>query len=176
MSTESWTSIWPEVRAIVPVSPVWKVTTSAPGAVLASAIAWRRLPGPASVRLSTLKMAIRTSEPLSSLQANAVYAKIRSSRRQMRLAAEFIQLPLRFDAERLAAEIAGIEEAAWRPHPQGHPGNSALPLIAAGGDPRNDAAQGPMRPTPHLGRLPYLRQFLAAFGSVLGRTRLMRLD
>ncbi|HYU35006.1 MAG TPA: TIGR03032 family protein [Thermoanaerobaculia bacterium] len=94
----------------------------------------------------------------------------------MRLAAEFIQLPLRFDAERLAAEIAGIEEAAWRPHPQGHPGNSALPLIAAGGDPRNDAAQGPMRPTPHLGRLPYLRQVLAAFGSVLGRTRLMRLD
>lgn len=94
----------------------------------------------------------------------------------MRLAREFIRLPLRFDAQRLAAEVARIEESSWRPHPQGHPGNSALPLIAAGGDPADDAARGPMRPTPHLARLPYLRQVLAAFGSAIGRTRLMRLD
>ena len=94
----------------------------------------------------------------------------------MRLDTEFIKLSLRFDTERLAAEVEQIEETAWRPHPQGHPGNSALLLIAAGGDPMNDAAKGPMRPTPHLGRPPYLRQVLAAFGSVLGRTRLMRLD
>jgi len=94
----------------------------------------------------------------------------------MRLATEFIKLPLRFDAERLAADVARIEEPAWRPHPQGHPGNSALPLIAVGGDPLNDAAKGPMRPTPHLARLPYVRQVLAAFQSVFGRTRLMRLD
>jgi uncharacterized protein (TIGR03032 family) len=94
----------------------------------------------------------------------------------MRLSTEFVRLPLRFEARRLAAEVEQIEEAAWRPHPQGHPGNSALPLIAAGGDPLNDAARGAMRPTPHLGRLPYLRQVLASFGSVLGRTRLMRLD
>ncbi len=94
----------------------------------------------------------------------------------MRLDTEFIKLPLRFDAERLAAEVARIDETSWRPHPQGHPGNSALPLIAAGGEPLNDAAKGPMRPTPHLARLPYLRQVLAAFQSVLGRTRLMRLD
>ncbi|HVR97617.1 MAG TPA: sulfotransferase, partial [Thermoanaerobaculia bacterium] len=94
----------------------------------------------------------------------------------MRLTTEFVKLPLCFDARRLAGEVEQIEEAAWRPHPQGHPGNSALPLIAAGGDPLNDAAKGPMRPTPHLDRLPYLRQVLAAFGSVLGRTRLMRLD
>ncbi len=94
----------------------------------------------------------------------------------MRLDTEFVKLPLFFDAERLAAEVAGIGEDEWRPHPQGHPGNSALPLIAAGGDPADDAARGPMRPTPHLARLPYLRQVLAAFGSPLGRTRLMRLD
>jgi uncharacterized protein (TIGR03032 family) len=94
----------------------------------------------------------------------------------MRLSKEFIRLPLRFDGRRLAAEVERIEEAAWRPHPQGHPGNSALPLIAAGGDPSNDAAKGSMRATPHLARLPYLRQVLATFGSVLGRTRLMRLD
>ncbi|HEX3526037.1 MAG TPA: TIGR03032 family protein [Thermoanaerobaculia bacterium] len=94
----------------------------------------------------------------------------------MKLDTEFIQLPWRFDAGRLAAEVAALPEEAWRPHPQGHPGNSALPLVAAGGDPANDATKGPMRPTPHLARLPCLRQALAAFGTVLGRTRLMRLD
>src|SRR5690349_14641365 len=62
------------------------------------------------------------------------------------------------------------------PASQGHPGNSALPLISSGGDPGNDATKGPMRPTPHLARCPYLRQVLASFGAVLGRTRLMRLD
>lgn len=94
----------------------------------------------------------------------------------MRLDTEFVKLPLVFDAERLAAEVAGFTEDEWRPHPQGHPGNSALPLIAAGGDAEDDAARGPMRPTPHLARMPYLRQVLASFGSPLGRTRLMRLD
>lgn len=94
----------------------------------------------------------------------------------MKLDTEFVKLPLLFDADRLAEEVAAVPEEEWRPHPQGHPGNSALPLIAAGGDPGNDATKGPMRPTPHLSRSPYLRQVLAAFGTVLGRTRLMRLD
>ena len=44
----------------------------------------------------------------------------------MKLDTEFIQMPWRFDAGRLAAEVAAIPEEAWRPHPQGHPGNSAL--------------------------------------------------
>ncbi len=94
----------------------------------------------------------------------------------MKLDSEFIKLPLLFDAGLLAGEVARIPESDWRPHPQGHPGNSALPLIAAGGDPADDATWGPMRPTPHLARCPYLRQVLASFGAVLGRTRLMRLD
>jgi uncharacterized protein (TIGR03032 family) len=94
----------------------------------------------------------------------------------MRLDTELIRLPLLFDGGRLAAEVEAFEERDWRPHPQGHPGNSALPLIAAGGDPADDATKGPMRPTPHLARCPYLRQVLASFGAVLGRTRLMRLD
>ncbi|HKI02395.1 MAG TPA: TIGR03032 family protein [Thermoanaerobaculia bacterium] len=94
----------------------------------------------------------------------------------MRLDTELVKLPLLFDAGRLAAEVAAFGEEDWRPHPQGHPGNSALPLIAAGGDPADDATKGPMRPTPHLARCPYLRQVLASFGAVLGRTRLMRLD
>ncbi|MFY9821499.1 MAG: TIGR03032 family protein [Thermoanaerobaculia bacterium] len=94
----------------------------------------------------------------------------------MRLDTEFIKLPLRFDAERLAAAVAGVPEAAWRPHPQGHPGNSALPLIAAGGDPANDDTRGVMKATPVLAQLPYLRQLLAELRAPVGRTRLMRLD
>ncbi|HYN20153.1 MAG TPA: aspartyl/asparaginyl beta-hydroxylase domain-containing protein, partial [Thermoanaerobaculia bacterium] len=94
----------------------------------------------------------------------------------MRLQAEFVKLPLVFDVDRLSAEVAQIPESAWRPHPQGHPGNSALPLIAAGGEPLNDDTKGPMLPTPHLAALPYLRQVLAELRAPIGRTRLMRLD
>ncbi len=94
----------------------------------------------------------------------------------MKLDRHFVQLPLQFDAERLAAEVAAIPEPAWRPHPQGFAGNAALPLIALHGNPADDAANGPMRPTPHLERMPYFRQVLARLGTVWGRTRLMRLD
>ncbi len=94
----------------------------------------------------------------------------------MQLDTEFIRLPLRVDAARLAAEVARIPEAAWRPHPHGYAGNSALPLISVNGDPHNDDVAGAMAPTPHLAQLPYLQQVLAAFETVLGRTRLMRLE
>lgn len=94
----------------------------------------------------------------------------------MRLDREFLKLPLTFDAGRLAAEVAAIPESAWRPHPQGFAGNSALALISAAGDADDDSTKGPMRPTPHLERCPYLRQVLASFHAVWGRTRLMRLD
>lgn len=93
----------------------------------------------------------------------------------MRLDTPFVRLPLRVDAARLAAEVAGFTGPDWRPHPQGHTGNDAVPLIARHGDPADDGVKGPMRPTPALARTPYLRQVLAAFGSVLGRTRLMRI-
>jgi uncharacterized protein (TIGR03032 family) len=94
----------------------------------------------------------------------------------MKLDTEFCQLPLKFDAEKLAEEIAQFSEQDWRPHPQGHKGNDALALVAMGGDPGNDSVKGPMRPTPHLDRCPYLRQVLAAFQTVVGRTRLMRIS
>lgn len=94
----------------------------------------------------------------------------------MKLPTPFIRLPLTFDAARLAAEIETIDDRAWRPHPEGHPGNSAVPLIAVDGDPHNDAVRGVMLPTPALDRLPYVKQVLAAFHAVWGRTRLMRLD
>lgn len=93
----------------------------------------------------------------------------------MKLQVPFIQLPLRFDAEALAAEIAALGEAAWKPHPQGFPGNSMLPLVAVDGDPDNASFAGAMGPTSLLDRCPYLANVIANFSVTVGRTRLMRL-
>ena len=94
----------------------------------------------------------------------------------MKLPAPFIQLPVRFDAEALAREVAAIDEAGWRSHPGGIPGNSALPLITTEGDPASDQVTGHMRPTPWLEKLPYLMQVLESLGATWGRSRLMRLS
>jgi len=95
----------------------------------------------------------------------------------MKLPVPFIQLPLQFDAAALAAEVATFDESLWQPHPNGIPGNTALPLITVNGDPtQGDALQGPMRPTPVLARSPYLLRVLGSFNAVLGRCRLMRLS
>lgn len=93
----------------------------------------------------------------------------------MKLQVPFIQLPLRFDAAALAAEIDALGESVWKPHPQGFAGNSMLPLLASDGDPDNEAFSGAMRPTPALQQCRYLRQVIASFGATIGRTRLMRL-
>lgn len=93
----------------------------------------------------------------------------------MRLDRPFVRLPLRVDSARLAAEIGAVDESAWRDHPEGAPGNTALPLVAAGGDPENDSTKGPMAPTPHLAQLPYTRQVLAGLHTTIGRTRCMRI-
>jgi hypothetical protein len=94
----------------------------------------------------------------------------------MKLQHPFLQLPLSFDAAVLAAEVSAIEESAWRPHPQGYPGNDALTLVTTGGDPDSDAVTGPMLPTQHLQRCPYLQRVLHSVGATWGRTRLMRLS
>ena len=94
----------------------------------------------------------------------------------MKLPVPFIQLPVQFDAAVLAAEIRALGESVWMPHPEGFAGNSALPLVAANADAASNSIAGPMRPTPHLRRCPYLMQMLAAIGAVWGRTRLMRLS
>ena len=94
----------------------------------------------------------------------------------MKLDTEFIKLPLAFDVERMRSEVEQVPESEWRPHPQGHPGNSALPLIARGGNPMDDGVAGTMLPTAHLERCPYLQQVLGAFETVFGRSRLMRLE
>lgn len=94
----------------------------------------------------------------------------------MKLDAEFVRLPLRFDAPRLAAEVSAIPDEEWVPHPQGAAGNDALLLVSRNGDPRDDATKGVMRPTRNLDAMPYLRQVLGAFRTVIGRTRLMRIE
>lgn len=94
----------------------------------------------------------------------------------MKLQTRFIQLPVQFDAELLAREIATLKESDWMRHPAGFAGNDFLPLISAHGDPQNEAFEGPMRPTPFLSdERPYLKDVLGAIGAVWGRTRLMRL-
>jgi uncharacterized protein (TIGR03032 family) len=93
----------------------------------------------------------------------------------MRLPAEFVRLPLRVDPDRLRREVEAVDPSGWRDHPEGAVGNDALSLISAGGDPGSDSTRGPMRPTPHLATMPYTRQVLASVGSVVGRTRLMRI-
>jgi hypothetical protein len=94
----------------------------------------------------------------------------------MKLRVRFLQLPILFDADRLAQEVAAIPESAWRPHPQGYPGNDALALITTDGDPASDARAGAMLPTPHLLACPYLMQVLETLGATWGRARLMRLS
>lgn len=93
----------------------------------------------------------------------------------MKLPTPFLQLPLRYDAGVLAAEIEALGEGPWRPHPAGFPGNSMLPLLALEGDAADEGYAGRMLPTPELQRCPYLVQVMASFGATLGRTRLMRL-
>lgn len=94
----------------------------------------------------------------------------------MKLQVPFIQLPLQFDAARLAAEMHALGDGAWRDHPLKYPGNYALPLIAVDGDPGNDGVAGAMQPTPYLERCPYLMEVLARLGAVWGHTRLMKLS
>lgn len=94
----------------------------------------------------------------------------------MKLHAPFIQLPLLFDADALAAEVAAFDESMWRPHPQGFAGNSMLPLVSVDGDPDNEGFAGAMRPTPALLQSPNLSRVFAELGATIGRSRLMRLS
>ncbi len=92
----------------------------------------------------------------------------------MKLSQPFFQLPVLFDAARLQAEVSGLPAAAWVSHPDQVPGNSAARLISAGGA-ETDDVHGQMLATQWLETMPYVRQVLAAFGVVWGRSRLMRL-
>ena len=94
----------------------------------------------------------------------------------MKLQVPFIQLPILFDPDRLAAEIDALDARWWRGRTHQDDGNTALTLITTGGDPDSDELSGPMRPTPALGQCPYLMQVLDALGATWGRARLMRLS
>lgn len=92
----------------------------------------------------------------------------------MRLPEEFYRLPVRFDVQRLQAEVRALPASAWHKHPTDYRGNSSVRLISAGGA-ENDDVTGSMRPTAHLLGSPYIQQILASFGVVWSRSRLMRL-
>jgi hypothetical protein len=92
----------------------------------------------------------------------------------MRLTQPLLKLPIRFDADALAAEVSALPASAWDPHPTGFVGNEAVRLVTPGGEP-TDAIAGPMAPTPHLLRCPYIMAVMAELGGVWGRSRLMGL-
>ena len=92
----------------------------------------------------------------------------------MRLESEFIRLPLAIDVARLLEEAHQYSEYDWDYHPQRYDGNTALSLVSSGGG-RSDSYVGAMQPTPALQQAPYVRQIMAAFGTVIGRSRFMRL-
>ncbi|HVJ70647.1 MAG TPA: aspartyl/asparaginyl beta-hydroxylase domain-containing protein [Sphingomicrobium sp.] len=92
----------------------------------------------------------------------------------MHLSKPLLQLPIRFDAERLAAEVNALPASAWLPHPTGFVGNEAVPLVSPGGLP-NDDFDGPMGPTESLRQCPYIMEVMAELGCVWGRSRLMAL-
>lgn len=85
-----------------------------------------------------------------------------------------LQLPIRFDPARLAAEVDALPNAAWMPHPQGFQGNDAVPLVSVNGG-LNDQIAGPMAATEHLKRMPYIAGLMAELGGTWGRSRLMGL-
>lgn len=99
-----------------------------------------------------------------------------------------VRLPMTFDADRLAADVAGLvggdAAAAWIPHfvPQHYDGDwSVLPLRAPPGDlhPILQIAPNPgcrdWVDTPLLARCPYIAQVLDGFACPLEAVRLMRL-
>src|SRR5262245_7605313 len=94
----------------------------------------------------------------------------------MRLDRPFIQLPIRIDPAQLVVEVAALPASAWRPHPEGAPGNSAVPLVCHRGDPDDERALPPMAASPRLAELPGVRAAMAALRAPIGRSRLMRVD
>ena len=92
----------------------------------------------------------------------------------MRLNQPFLKLPIRFDAEALAAEVRALPASAWTPHPGHIVGNEAVRLITPNGD-ATDAIAGPMAATEHLKSCEYVQQIMGEIGGVWGRSRFMGL-
>ncbi len=93
----------------------------------------------------------------------------------MKLKHEFYKLPLSFDVEKLQQEILQFKDSDWSPHHENFKGNYAVPLISVNGEKNNDF-KGPMKACQALKDSPYIKQVLASFNEVFGRSRLMALD
>jgi hypothetical protein len=59
----------------------------------------------------------------------------------VKLARHFFRLPVRFDVERLRAEVEALPADAWSHHPNEYEGNTAARLITVGGT-QNDLVGG----------------------------------
>ncbi len=92
----------------------------------------------------------------------------------MKLPHEFIQLPILFDVQKMAEEVNRFDKGMWVPHHEGFAGNFSIPLISVNGQ-DNNKFKGPMAVTRHLQQCAYLKQVIASFGEVIGRSRLMGL-
>lgn len=92
----------------------------------------------------------------------------------MYLKERFLKLPLQFDAQALAREVDALPADAWVPHPNNHPGNTAVRLATSNGE-MTDSAEGQMAPTRWLRACPYIMEVMAAIGGTWGRCRLMGL-
>lgn len=92
----------------------------------------------------------------------------------MRLKQPFLKLPIRFDAQAIAAEVRALPPSAWTPHPTGFVGNEAVRLVTPGGE-DSDNLEGEMAATDSLNRCDYVRQIMAEIGGVWGRSRFMGL-
>lgn len=95
--------------------------------------------------------------------------------RRMRLDRPFGRLRIEVDVAGIVAELDRLDPSSWRPHPEGHAGNDALPLVSANGSTDDDSVDGDMRQTPVLLQLPSLIPVLAALDAPIGRTRMMRI-
>lgn len=92
----------------------------------------------------------------------------------MQMTRPFLKLPIRFDADALAAEVRALPPSAWVPHPTGFAGNEAVRLVTPGGQP-TDELEGAMGPTEQLQACQYIREIMGELGAVWGRSRLMGL-
>jgi hypothetical protein len=95
-----------------------------------------------------------------------------------------LRLPLDFDPDRLAAELAGLTGIAWTSHfvTENYAGDWSVIALRAPADARHPVRMIVSDPgcrqfvdTPALAASPYFRQVLAAFACPLLAVRLMRL-
>tara|TARA_B100000809_G_scaffold227215_1_gene239410 strand:- start:1277 stop:1528 length:252 start_codon:yes stop_codon:yes gene_type:complete len=67
-----------------------------------------------------------------------------------------------------------LDESQLIDYPDKFEGNASIPMISVNGKINNDF-NGPIKMTPRLKKSPYIKQIIALFGEVIGRSCLMRL-